>query len=134
MRSVILIRQLVAINFLQLFVGFPQLLFYLFFKLFGTLFFDNIAPRMNAKIPDKHIWKGYFFFSWDLKNKNTCFFYKQHFYQKHQAEILSEIITISSIKRSQKKYKHFKWKTCWVKSVAATKYIHFWEVVLTPVL
>ena len=33
------------------------------------------------------------------------------------ADIWSEIITILSIKRIQKKNKHSKWKTCWVKSI-----------------
>ena len=35
--------------------------------------------------------------------------------------IWSEVIAISTIKKSQKKNKHFKWKTCWVMSITTTK-------------
>ena len=47
------------------------------------------------------MWQNYFFIFRRPKYNVTCFFYKQH-----QAEIESEIITISSIKRSQNKNKH----------------------------
>ena len=68
---------------------------------------DNIAPvkyRINTKI--KLMWQSYFFIFRRLKNNIICFFYKQHFYKQHLAETWCEIITIWSIKRSQKKNKH----------------------------
>ena len=74
-----------------------------------------------TEIPDKHknklMWKGYFFIFKRLKNNITCFFYKQHFYKQHLVEIQTKIVTIPSIKRSQKKNEHSKWKACWVKSI-----------------
>ena len=47
------------------------------------------------------MWQHYFF----IFNNITCFFYKKYFYKQHQAEIYSEIITVSSNKRSQNKIK-----------------------------
>ena len=44
---------------------------------------------------------------------------------RHQAEILSEVITILSIKSSLKKSQHSKWKTCLVKTIIAAKFIHY---------
>ena len=44
---------------------------------------------------------------------------------RHQAEILSEVITILSIKSSLKKSQHSKWKTCLVKNIIAAKCIHY---------
>ena len=45
----------------------------------------------------------------------------------------SEIVSTSSIKRSQKKNKHSKLKTCWVKIIKPTKSIPYqWKAVLTP--
>ena len=52
------------------------------------------------------MWQSYFFIFRRLKNNVTYF--KQHFYKQHQAEIWSEIVKISSIKRSKT---HSKWKT-----------------------
>ena len=45
-------------------------------------------------------------------NITSFLFHKQHFYVQQQAEIWFEIIAISDFKRSLKKKKHFKWKTC----------------------
>ena len=47
------------------------------------------------------MWQHYFF----IFNNITCFFYIKYFYKQHQAEIYSEIITVSSNKRSQNKIK-----------------------------
>ena len=68
-----------------------------------------------------------------LKNNVTCFFYKKDFHKQHQAEIYSEIITVSGIKRSQNK-KYSKYKNCWIKSITAAKFSHWWKAVYTPPL
>ena len=39
-------------------------------------------------------------------------------------EIWFEIVTVAGIKRCEKKIEHWKWNTCWVKCVIATKSIH----------
>ena len=56
-------------------------------------FFGNIIPmicRVNIKI--------YFFMLRRLHSNVTFFFYKQHFYKEHHAEIWFEVITVSCIK------------------------------------
>ena len=68
-----------------------------------------------------------------LKNNVTCFFYKKDFHKQHQAEIYSEIITVSGIKRSQNK-KYSKYKNCWIKSITAAKFSHWWKALYTPPL
>ena len=89
----------------------------------------------TIEIPDKHkrklMWQSYFFIFRRLKSNVTCFFKKQHFYKQHLAEIQSERVVFSSIKSSQKKNKHFKWKTCWIKSITPKKFIpYYWKAVL----
>ena len=85
--------------------------------------------KTASEIPDEQknelMWQSCFFIFrrlfWKnfLKIMQCCIF----FYKQHQVEICSKIITISSIKRSQKKNKHSKWKTCLVKNTATTKSI-----------
>ena len=89
--------------------------FYLFFKppspLLTTLFQQY---KTASEIPDEQknelMWQSCFFIFrrlfWKnfLKIMQCCIF----FYKQHQVEICSKIITISSIKRSQKKNKHSK--------------------------
>ena len=68
-----------------------------------------------------------------LKNSLMCFFYKHHFCKQHQAEIWSKIIPILNIKTIQKKNKYSKSKTCLVKSITASKYLHYqWKTLLIP--
>ena len=43
----------------------------------------------------------------------------------HQPMIWSKVIAILSIKSSQKKNKHSKWKTCLVKNITAAKLINY---------
>ena len=79
------------------------------------------------------MWQSFVFIFRRLKNNFTCLFYKQHFHEHYQAEIWSKVITVSSIKRNQKKNERLKWKTCWVKSITTTRVIHYyWKVLLTP--
>ena len=90
--------------------------FYIFCEspLLTTLFLTNSASlkyRKNTKI--KSCGKVISSFL-EGKNHRYMLFYKQHFYNQHQAENWSEIITMPCI-RSQKKNKHPKWKTCSVK-------------------
>ena len=98
-------------------------------------------PSLYIFFPSPHIWQhsfgnitlvkygintkineSYFFMLTRLQNK-VMFFYKQH-----QTEIWSEIRTFSSIKRIQKKIKHCKWKTCWVKSIITAKSLYYYTL------
>ena len=93
---------------------------------FWQQFFDNVTPmkyRINIKINScgKVI-------SSSVEDKKTAlhdFFISNTVISNIRLMTWSKIITIISIKRSQKKDKHYKWKTCWVKSITASKSIHY---------
>ena len=91
--------------------------------------FDNILLAILSQWkPDRYKnklrWQSYFFMFRKLQNNVTCFSYKQHFHKWQKAEIWSKIITVLSIKGSQKKNQHCKWKTSWVQKIIATKSMH----------
>ena len=96
-------------------------------------FVDNIAQmiyEVNAKINSRgEVISSCFE---DYKTTLHSFCYKQRCHLPHQAEIWFEIITVSCIKSILKKNKDCKWKTCWIKSIIATKSIHWQKAVLTP--
>ena len=91
----------------------PFFIFFLNPTLLKTLF-DNYLNEMLNENKNKLMRQSYFFIFRRL-GKKVCFFYEQHFYKQHQAEIWSEIITISSIKKAKRKRKLSKRKTYWLK-------------------
>ena len=86
--------------------------------------FLTIAPMKYGINKNKLMWQSYFFICWRLKNV-TGFFISSTFVSNSRLMIWSEIITVLSIKRSQKKNKHSERKTYWVKCISATKSIHY---------
>ena len=64
--------------------------FYVFFpnpSLLARLLHQYCPNKMPDKLKKKLIWQNYFFIFRKLKSSIKCFFYKQHFYEQHQAEI-----------------------------------------------
>ena len=90
--------------------------------------FGNIIPlkyQINTKI---NSW-GKVISSFLRRLKRL--FHRKQFYKQHQTDIWFKTITVSSLKRSQKKNKLCNWKTCWVKSITTTKSINYkWKAVL----
>ena len=78
-------------------------------------FFGNMDPMvygLNTKInPYGKVISSCFE---SCKTTLHSFFYKQFFYMLHRVEVWFRMITVICIKRSLKKNKHRKWKTCWV--------------------
>lgn len=68
--------------------------------------------------------ESYFFMFGRVTNNVKCFFIVNT-YKQHQAEIRFELKVISGIERSLKKNKHFKWKISRVKSIIASKSLHY---------
>ena len=92
---------------------------------FWQKFFDNIASmKIRNQHKNKCMSESCFFMFRRLQNNIKCFSISNTFIYIKKAEIWFEIITISGIKRSIKKNKYCKWKTCWVKNIIATKSIH----------
>ena len=81
--------------------------------------FENIANEIPDKHKNKLVRQNYFFILRKLKNNVKCYFDKQH-----QGKISSKIITISSNEIVKRKTKIPR-KNCWVKSITATKSIHY---------
>ena len=100
----------------HLFIFFPKPLLF-------TTFFWLYCPCDKHK--NKPMWLSFFFIFRRLKKNVICFFNRQHFSKQHHAVIWSKIITILCIKMRRKKNKHSKWKSCWVKSISATKSIRY---------
>ena len=108
-------------------------LLYLFSILTTFDIFLKISPLLDYRINTKlNLWQKVISSCLEDHKTTLNFFYKENFYMQHQTEIWLEIITISGIKRSSKKKKNnnnnnnnCKWKTYWVKSIIATKFIHY---------
>ena len=87
--------------------------------LLARLFRQCWSNDIQNKNKNKLMWESYFFLFRTLKNNIICFF------------IINTFISNTTLRLIWNN-KHSKRRTCWVKSITATKSIHYsWKTVLT---